>query len=1010
MEIEDSIYAGLNGVGQCTFTSDGEHVLIAGQDGSLKVLHKSDNFKEPDEGEIQQVQVNSADELEQAISSIAITSDNKTVVLGAMNNMVKLFTFPSLEFNSNLTRLTCPVTAVAVSSDDQYVAIGADDSQIHVFNLSSREKLGILQGHNRSIKSLSFDPKGTFLASSSEDGTVKIWNYNNKIDENAIVKTIANIATNEIDAVCRINWSPDGKYLCIPGSKDGNLNVVQRNKNNWEVEFELSGGHTKAIDVVHWSYDGKFILTGGMDFKIHIWNAVTKTTVKSYAWDANFKSLRWSPDNSCFAVFDEDARFAVVPFDVSSASDTAAGNEVTQPMTVTTSVTTDAKKKSSLTTDNKNNDNEDVDMISGSDDEDDDAIGINARKLKRLKKKTEASAEDGEDQENITAIKQSLGVFHTDEERDDATEKAEARLAKEQLLKGNTNNEMTNMIPDTPYQSPFQSACTPMSNKRRFLTWNAFGTIISRDEDTHKSVEIEFADVTKHRNIRLTDHFNFHVAALGEQGAFFASRSSKVQSVSANKAKDNPSTVFYRPIESWSHNAEWLYSLPSGEEAVNVAVGTTWAAVATNRDWVRVFRYSGVQEHITILPGSVVSMTGCNSLLAICYHRAAPHAGQQNLGYMLLDIDSNKEIAHGALPLSADSELDWFGFDFDTHTLYASDSAGLVTMLSSIRSYKWIPMLDMADESMCKSFDAYHWIVSIVEGNAMLVVLRGGENYPPVLPRPLLTPSPLKIPLLQLNTKASKLEEKHLRASLKVASMPNLPDMIDDEELLERRLNEETVKLDQMVLQMINIAAQADRQTRALDLANRLQLDQSFNIAVTIAQRASLPTLAERLDLLRHARLESNIEENNDNGDDDDDEEENDPNLGYEFSGGHNNNNSPVNNTHSSRKTIGNTLKKRPFKKEDGKELVKSKRSRLHNSSSTKDQEEADNTKSPMAKPSSNPFARSALMSPIKRTGALKMLSSLKSPGKIVPKLSRDSSFSQAAREQRSKKKHDKRA
>ena len=90
--------------------------------------------------------------------------------------------------------------------------------------------------------------------------------------------------------------------------------------------------------------------------------------------------------------------------------------------------------------------------------------------------------------------------------------------------------------------------------------------------------------------------------------------------------------------------------------------------------------------------------------------------------------------------------------------------------------------------------------------------------------------------------------------------------------------------------------------------------------------------------------------------------------------------------------------------------IVKSKRSRLHNSSSTKEQEEADNTKSPVVKPSSNPFARSALMSPIKRTGALNMLSSMKSPSKIVPKLSRDSSFSQAAREQRSKKKHDKRA
>jgi chromosome transmission fidelity protein 4 len=62
-----------------------------------------------------------------------------------------------------------------------------------------------------------------------------------------------------------------------------------------------------------------------------------------------------------------------------------------------------------------------------------------------------------------------------------------------------------------------------MINRRRFLCWNNFGVITSRDEETHFAVEIELSDTTKHKNVRFTDHYNFSMAALCDSGAIFAS-------------------------------------------------------------------------------------------------------------------------------------------------------------------------------------------------------------------------------------------------------------------------------------------------------------------------------------------------------------------------------------------------------------------------------------------------------------------------------------------------------
>ena len=49
--------------------------------------------------------------------------------------------------------------------------------------------------------------------------------------------------------------------------------------------------------------------------------------------------------------------------------------------------------------------------------------------------------------------------------------------------------------------------------------------VLSRDENTYSAIEVEFNDATKHRTMRLTDHYGFSMAALDEAAVLFASRS-----------------------------------------------------------------------------------------------------------------------------------------------------------------------------------------------------------------------------------------------------------------------------------------------------------------------------------------------------------------------------------------------------------------------------------------------------------------------------------------------------
>lgn len=124
--------------------------------------------------------------------------------------------------------------------------------------------------------------------------------------------------------------------------------------------------------------------------------------------------------------------------------------------------------------------------------------------------------------------------------------------------------------------------------------------------------------------------------------------------------------MFFRPSDSWDSKAtsEWTLHLDLGakEEASLVALGDTWVAVATNKQYVRLISHTGIQSFILSLAGPAVTMVGQANLLAVVFHDGVPLPGHQNLGLIVLDVTKKKQLFRGKCVISPRATLTWVGF------------------------------------------------------------------------------------------------------------------------------------------------------------------------------------------------------------------------------------------------------------------------------------------------------------------------------------------------------------
>eukprot|EP00088_Acartia_fossae_P026457 TRINITY_DN27295_c0_g1_i1.p1 TRINITY_DN27295_c0_g1~~TRINITY_DN27295_c0_g1_i1.p1 ORF type:complete len:439 (+),score=113.58 TRINITY_DN27295_c0_g1_i1:18-1334(+) len=202
---------------------------------------------------------------------------------------------PALYETVYVTAHKGPCRAGAFSPDGQLCATGSQDASIKILdvdrmlaksNQENRQPQGqqdqaghpvirTLYDHLEEVTCLEFHPKEAILASGSQDLTIKLFDYSK-----ASVKKAFRTMSDAAPLTC-MAFHPSGDFL-VAGTSTPVLRIYDVNTSQCFISAIPSHHHTKSINSVKWSNDGRHLVSASQDGSIKIWDAVSNRCVSTF--------------------------------------------------------------------------------------------------------------------------------------------------------------------------------------------------------------------------------------------------------------------------------------------------------------------------------------------------------------------------------------------------------------------------------------------------------------------------------------------------------------------------------------------------------------------------------------------------------------------------------------------------------------------------------------------------------------------------------------------------------
>jgi len=197
-------------------------------------------------------------------STVLYAPDKSEIYTLAADGLLVIHNPNSLTIDGSLQGLDSFNGVYAFDENTGYLALGGDDGQIRVWDLLERTSLVTYDAVDAGgIQQLVFSPEGRILAAVSVTGNVQVWDW----QERTLLHELDNLGA----SVRRITFSPDGSRLAV-----GTFEFV----NIWDVEtgefvFALQTGVGGANDVLEYSPDGRFLISGGDVPDMIVWDGTS---------------------------------------------------------------------------------------------------------------------------------------------------------------------------------------------------------------------------------------------------------------------------------------------------------------------------------------------------------------------------------------------------------------------------------------------------------------------------------------------------------------------------------------------------------------------------------------------------------------------------------------------------------------------------------------------------------------------------------------------------------------
>ena len=186
------------------------------------------------------------------------------------------------------------IYAAALSPDNEWLAVGGwlagnleDTRAIRLYHFPTGRLTTRLKGHTNVVTALAFSNDRWYLASGSSDKTVRIWDL--------VQKKVIHTLSGHKGYICEVSFLPDNLRVVSASDGDDNNLIL------WDAmsgkRLKQMEGHTKKVNAIAVSPNGKTIASGSDDKTIRLWDGRDGSFIKVLArMERGAGSLSFSPD------------------------------------------------------------------------------------------------------------------------------------------------------------------------------------------------------------------------------------------------------------------------------------------------------------------------------------------------------------------------------------------------------------------------------------------------------------------------------------------------------------------------------------------------------------------------------------------------------------------------------------------------------------------------------------------------------------------------------------------
>ncbi len=193
-----------------------------------------------------------------------------------------------------IANVESPVYALCTIPGQPWIVAGNSSGGVHWINRADPALTRNIQRHDKGVFDLL--PAGEWLFSVGGDGTLTRWS----VETQRSVESIQ-LSNQSLRAVA---WSPEQGRLAV-GASDNSLYILS---DTLELERHLENAHTNSVFTAAWSPGGRYLLSGGRDAMLRIWDATDDFRLISEqpAHWFTVNCLVFSPDGQYFATGSRD--------------------------------------------------------------------------------------------------------------------------------------------------------------------------------------------------------------------------------------------------------------------------------------------------------------------------------------------------------------------------------------------------------------------------------------------------------------------------------------------------------------------------------------------------------------------------------------------------------------------------------------------------------------------------------------------------------------------------------